>query len=221
MNFYEIDFPYVDDDHKNLIQKDFSNIWKVINAENLKELLLNKLDPNIKDFRGDTLLHSFVKKKDFDLVKILIKFKADPNLLNNEFLKPVQCICQNIIQNFFCYLCAEGQKEDIIILLKLGIKLNVYNKDYCNYPFNILKKNKHYELMSILNKYYSNTEEFKLLCPVWEVNSLYIGKFLGQKKMFQDRYNKVIYGIWTKNRRWEIMKKNKKKNFSKKKFYYT
>ena len=24
-------------------------------------------------------------------------------------------------------------------LLKLGIKLNVYNKDYCNYPFNILK----------------------------------------------------------------------------------
>ena len=221
LDFYEIDLPYVDDNHKNLILKNFDNIWNIINCKILNLILSNELNPNVTDLCGNTLLHSFVRKKDLDLVKIMLKYKADPNILNNKLLKPIQCIDQEVLQNFFCNLCITGDKESILVLLRLGVKSNIFNKNHGDYPYNIAKDNKHYELMNIIKLYYTTTEEFYLLCPIWELNKFYKGKFIGEKKLFQDKSNKVIYGVWTDTKNWEVMKKNKRKNVRNNKFYHT
>jgi ankyrin repeat protein len=59
-------------------------------TEVVQRLLHHGADPNIQDdYTGNTALHSAVRHKHPDIIKLLIRSGADPNLANKDGVKPM------------------------------------------------------------------------------------------------------------------------------------
>jgi hypothetical protein len=52
-------------------------------------LLEADADPNVQDENGTTLLHQAVEARNLEIVKLLLVFKANPNLINKDGLTPL------------------------------------------------------------------------------------------------------------------------------------
>ena len=69
------------------------NISSQCNLISFVSFLLNRgADPNIGNVYKNTPLHYALSHKNFDMATLLIKYKADENVLNNKDLPPWKCI---------------------------------------------------------------------------------------------------------------------------------
>lgn len=75
---------------------DGRSIWDFCKNPATEQLLLESgVDPNILSQYGETLLYQAVWKMDITRVKLLLKYKADPNIKNRLGLNPLQSLLTN------------------------------------------------------------------------------------------------------------------------------
>lgn len=132
--------------NENLIELVKSN-----NAEGLRTALENGADVNTKDFRGRSLLLLAVVGKKIKIAKILVEYKADVNLQDQQLDSP------------FLFAGANGQTELVKLFLKNGARFDVFNR-YNGTALIPACERGHVETVKVL----ANTEGF----PINHVNRL-------------------------------------------------
>ncbi len=103
--------------HSRKAQKFFEHIYKN-NYEQVKKMLQEGFNPNIKDGNNDLPLHIAVKKENFLMTELLLRHGAEANVRNAWNNTPLH-LAASISRN----------SEIIRLLLKYGAKVNETGND--------------------------------------------------------------------------------------------
>lgn len=119
-------------------------------------LLFYLSNPDIKDLHGWTLLHSYLGSEDIDIVKLLLKHKANPNLPNGLQILPLNDLFRRNLQQ---HLVRKNAK----ILLKHGANPNILDIEGIPPLSHVVDVHIKASIENSQNKNYNPKKDFRFL----------------------------------------------------------
>lgn len=136
----KININIMDNNNNTILMRLSEYTYKIKSKKTLKILLDHKINPNIQNNNKFTALMFASKCFDFEIIKLLLDYNADPNMVDFYGSTPLLIYCDYSLK-MFSPICSNNTNSMKIIklLLKYNTDPNIKNHDGSNILMSVIK----------------------------------------------------------------------------------